>query len=75
MTYFQSTNLKSKSKQKSLKYQENSKKQLYNVGILDSRWQEADFRKKNLNRNSKMMNLAIDYHGLCKNFWIELLCM
>ena len=42
-----STNLKSKSKQKSLKYQENSKKQLYNVGILDSRWQEADFRKKN----------------------------
>ena len=32
-----STNLKSKSKQKSLKYQENSKKQLYNVGILDSR--------------------------------------
>ena len=41
-----STNLKSKSKQKSLKYQENSKKQLYNVGILDSRWEEADFRKK-----------------------------
>ena len=28
---------KIKIKQKSLKYQENSKKQLYNVGILDSR--------------------------------------
>ena len=32
-----STKKKSKSKQKSLKCQENSKKQLYNVGILDSR--------------------------------------
>ena len=39
-------NSKIKIKTKKSKIKKNSKKQLQNVGILDSRWQEADFRKK-----------------------------
>ena len=36
-----------------LKCQDKSKKKIYNVGILDCRWQEAHFRKKSKKENLK----------------------